>query len=100
MKRFLLAALLLAAIGGNAAAQRISVSSNLMDWLLLGTLNARGEFAVAQHWSAGTVLKYNPWTFRAGHPDTQMQLRPLSRGITMFASRRRGLAEGRCGVPA
>lgn len=78
MKKIFFATLLLFALAAPTRAQRISVSTNFMDWLLLGTLNARGEFAIAQHWSAGTVLKYNPWTFQEGNPDKQMQLRQLT----------------------
>ena len=66
MKRFLLAAaaaLLSAGLCGTVSAQRIAVSTNLPDYMMLGTLNVRGEYAIVQHWSAGTVAKYNPWTY-------------------------------------
>ena len=77
MKRLCCAAALLLLAAPLCLAQRLSFSTNLSDYLLLGTLNLRGEYAIVQHWSAGTVVKYNPWTFFPGHPDKQMQLRQL-----------------------
>ena len=75
MKRLLLLALLLPL---SAQAQRYSVGTNAVDWMTLGTLNAEASAAVARHLSIHAGAELNPWTFHAGDPDRQMQLRQNS----------------------
>lgn len=56
-------------------AQQWSVSTNAVDWLNFGTLNAEASAAVAQHISINASARYNPWTFNANDPATQLQNR-------------------------
>ena len=76
MKRFLLFFFLL--LPFSAAAQRYSVGTNVVDWMTLGTLNAEASVAVARYVSVHAGAELNPWTFHAGDPDRQMQLRQNS----------------------
>lgn len=60
-----IAAMLFPAVAG---AQRYSVSTNLVEWADLGTVNAEAGVAVAQHISLHAAVRYNNWTFRKGDP--------------------------------
>lgn len=75
MRRFLLLLLLLPV---TAQAQRYSVGTNAVDWMTLGTLNAEASVAVARYVSIHAGAELNPWTFHAGDPDRQLQLRQNS----------------------
>ncbi|MBQ9713306.1 MAG: DUF3575 domain-containing protein, partial [Bacteroidales bacterium] len=72
----ILAALLGCAV--TAGAQRFSVSTNVPDWAFLGTANVKGEVAISNNWSLETGLRYNPWTWREGDPDRQMEDRKVT----------------------
>ena len=77
MKRILLTMLLL----GTAfplAAQRFSVGTNGVDWLCLGTLNIEASAAISQRFSIHVGAELNPWTFGAGNPEKQLQMRQNS----------------------
>ncbi len=73
MKRFVLTALLVAAgflvSSQEGQAQRYSVSTNVVEWANLGTINAEAGIAVAQHFSVHAGARYNNWTFLKGNPD-------------------------------
>lgn len=56
-----------------AEAQRYSVSTNLLEWANLGTVNAEAGLAVAQHFSLHAGFRYNNWTFRKGNPDDRFE---------------------------
>ena len=75
MKRFLLTILLSAGLTLPAGAQRYSVGTNAVDWIALGTLNAEASAAVSPKVSLHAGAALNPWTFRAGKPESQMQMR-------------------------
>ena len=75
MKRFLLTILLSAGLTLPAGAQRYSVGTNAVDWMALGTLNAEASAAVSPKVSLHAGAALNPWTFRAGKPESQMQMR-------------------------
>lgn len=51
-----------------ASAQRYSVSTNAVEWLNLGTINAEAGVAVSQHFSVHAGMRYNNWSFRQGDP--------------------------------
>ena len=57
------------------SAQKLSVSTNLVDYAMLGTLNASASAACARHITADISARINPWTFHAGDPGKQMQNR-------------------------
>lgn len=75
MKRILLSFFLAAVLALPARAQRYTVGTNAVDWLSLGTLNAEVSAAISHRFSLHAGAELNPWTFHAGQPDAQMQLR-------------------------
>lgn len=77
MKRILLSLLLLVTVLP-LAAQRFSVGTNAVDWLSLGTLNLEASAAVSQRYSIHVGAELNPWTFAAGNPEKQLQMRQNS----------------------
>lgn len=73
MKRLIL--LLVALLAGlGAAGQELSISTNLADYALGGSLNLDAAYGVARHWSVGAGAKYSP--FEAGDapliPETRL----------------------------
>ena len=62
-KIILLAFLLVFAAGNKCAAQKVSVSTNLVDWAYLWTVNGELGFSVDQHFSVVAGGKVNPWNF-------------------------------------
>ena len=61
-----------------AGAQKVSVSTNILGYAALGTLNADVSYAFSRHWSIVAGGRYNPFTFRAGDPERQFQFRQQS----------------------
>ena len=59
-------------------AQKLSVSTNLLDYACLGTLNADMSYAFSRHWSLTAAARFNPFTFRKEDPQRQFQLRQQS----------------------
>ena len=59
-------------------AQKISISTNLLGYAALGTMNAEISYSVSRRWSIVAGARYNPFTFRAGDDDRQFQLRQQS----------------------
>ena len=78
MKRRILLALLAGLLGWNASAQRFSVGTNAVDWFTFGTMNLEASVAVSQKVSLHVGTELNPWTFRAGDPQRQLQVRQNS----------------------
>lgn len=60
--------------------QEFSVSTNVLDYVNLGTLNLEASVGVAQHWSVNAGLKYNPFTFDGGEKDIRNRQRSYSAG--------------------
>lgn len=54
-------------------AQQWAISTNLLGYADLGTLNAEASYAPVRHWSVGVGVKYNPFTFPKR--DSQFQQR-------------------------
>ena len=61
--------------GTNVSARKFSVSTDLLGYLELGTLNADVSYALSRHWNVTAGVRYNPFTFRAGDPDKQFQMK-------------------------
>lgn len=78
MKKLILAVTLAASLQLSAEAQRLSVGTNCVDWLTLGTMNAEASVSVARNVSIHAGGELNPWTFNAGDPATQAQMRQAS----------------------
>ena len=81
MKSRLLFTAMLIALSSALHAQKVSVSTNLLGYAALGTMNVEASYAVSRHWSVVAGLKYNPFTFRKGDPDAQFQGRQQSYSI-------------------
>lgn len=59
-------------------AQKFSISTDLLGYAQLGTMNVDASVAVAQKWSVNAGARYNPFTYREGDPETQFQYRQQS----------------------
>ena len=76
--RFLsLIAVLFALSSFKSEAQKLSLSTNLLDYACLGTINAEGSYSLSRYWSLSLGVEYNPFTFRKGL-ENQFQLRRRS----------------------
>lgn len=73
MKRTIIILLAALTLGLKPSAQDWSLSTNLIDYVSLGTLNAEGSAATGRHMSVNASVRYNPWTFQKGDPAKQMQ---------------------------
>jgi hypothetical protein len=78
MKRFITLLLCLAFLPGKAGAQDLAVSTNVLDYARLGTLNLEASLGVARHWTLNAGAKYNPFSFDKNGGEDQMQLRQRS----------------------
>lgn len=59
-------------------AQKFSVSTDVLDYACLGTLNADFSYAFSRHWSLVAGARYNPFTFGKDGSQSQFQLRQQS----------------------
>lgn len=75
MKKAILLMTFIAVISTTASAQNWSVSTNLMDYVSLGTVNVQGSAGVSRRVSIEASARVNPWTFHKGDPEKQMQNR-------------------------
>lgn len=62
-------------------AQKFSVSTDILDYAALGTLNVDGSYAFSRHFSAVAGVRYNPFTYNSGEPDKQFQYRQFSLAV-------------------
>ena len=69
-------ALLLAAVSSEA--RRYSVSTNILGYLYLGTINMEASYGLSQHWSVNAGARFNPFTFRLPGDGRQFQNRQQS----------------------
>jgi hypothetical protein len=69
-----------------ASAQTFSVSTDLLGYARLGTMNLDISYSVSRRWSLVAGARYNPFTFRKDDPQRQFQLRQLScsAGVRMW----------------
>lgn len=75
MKARIIITFILAVMPLLASAQNWSISTNLMDYVSLGTINAEGSVGLDRRISANVSARVNPWTFHKGDPQKQMQNR-------------------------
>lgn len=62
-RKKLLMALLFSTVSVAVQAQRWAISTNALDYVNFGTLNAEGSVAVSRHVALDVGAKFNPWTF-------------------------------------
>lgn len=80
MKRIFIAVLMLLS-SGHLFAQKWSISTNLVDYACLGTMNLDASYSLSRRWSLTAGARYNPFTFNEGEPDEQYQMRQQSYAI-------------------
>lgn len=68
-----------------SAAQKASVSTDLLDYLCLGTFNVEASYSLSQHWSIVADARYNPFSFHKGDSERQFQLRQQSYSVGVRA---------------
>lgn len=54
---------LLLGMSATASAQRFNISTNLLEYANLGTLNVDASVGVAKNWSVGAGVRYNPFSY-------------------------------------
>ena len=59
-------------------ARRFSLSTNIVDYLNLGTLNLEASYGLSRHWSLNAGVRYNPFTYNLPEKGSQMQNRKQS----------------------
>jgi hypothetical protein len=59
-------------------AQKFSLSTNLIDYACLGTMNLDASYSLSRRWSLVAGARYNPFTFNEGDQDAQFQYRQQS----------------------
>lgn len=75
MRTKILLTIILSALPLLCSAQKVSLSTNLVDYAMLGTMNVEGSVALGRHVSTEVSARINPWTFHEGDPGRQMQNR-------------------------
>lgn len=55
---------LLMTISTTVMAQKVSVSTDLVDWGYFGTINLEAGVSISQHFSLIAGTRYNPWEFK------------------------------------
>ena len=78
MFRRVMISVLLACAAISAQAQKFSLSTNILDYACLGTVNLDASCSVSRRWSLTAGMRYNPFTYMKGDPEEQMQLRQQS----------------------
>lgn len=61
-------------------AQELSVATNVLDYVNMGTLNVDAAWGFSRHWSVEAGVKYNPFTWGEGNSAKQNRQRSLSAG--------------------
>ena len=56
-------------------AQKVSVSTNVLGYAALGTMNAEVSYSLARRWSLTAGAVYNPFTYRKRDSERQFQIR-------------------------
>ena len=83
MKHKSIITLLLAVLPVLGRAQNWSVSTNVLDYVSLGTMNAEVSAGVGRRVTIEASARVNPWTFHKGDPSRQMQNRHQTYALGM-----------------
>ena len=78
MKHIITLLLCLAFLPGRTGAQELALSTNVVDYAMLGTLNLEASVGLARHWTLNAGARYNPFSFAKDGGTEQMQLRQRS----------------------
>lgn len=55
------------------SAQKFNISTNLLEYVNLATLNLDASYAVQRHWSVNLGVKYNPFSYQNENTDAVFQ---------------------------
>jgi hypothetical protein len=58
--------------------QKISLSTDVMGWAGLGTMNGEVSYSLARHWGIVVGMKYNPFSYDKGQSGKKFQARQRS----------------------
>ena len=83
MKHKIIITLLLAVLPVLGRAQNWSVSTNVLDYVSLGTMNAEVSAGVGRRVTIEASARVNPWTFHKGDQSRQMQNRHQTYALGM-----------------
>ena len=61
-----------------SSAQRFSLSTDLLGYACLGTMNADASVSLSRKWSLTAGVRYNPFVFMKEDPEKQFQLKQKS----------------------
>lgn len=50
--------------GWKASGQKAGISTNILEYVNMGTLNAEASYAVSRYWTVNAGARYNPFTYR------------------------------------
>lgn len=64
IRQIIICILILIMAGYRAEAQKASVSTNIVEWVYLGTINAEAGVSISQHLSIAAGARYNPWKYQ------------------------------------
>ena len=83
MKRLclLVALMMMPVFANDISARRFSISTNLLDYARLGTLNLEASYAASRYWSVTASARCNPFTFYKGDSERQFQYRQQSYAV-------------------
>ena len=70
-------------LANESFAQKYSISTDLLGYARLGTMNVDASYAISRRWSLVAGVRYNPFTFRKGDPEKQFQYRQQSYSVGM-----------------
>ena len=83
MRHKIIITLRLAVLPVLGRAQNWSVSTNVLDYVSLGTMNAEVSAGVGRRVTIEASARVNPWTFHKGDPSRQMQNRHQTYALGM-----------------
>ncbi len=78
---------------GRAEAQRISVGTNAVEWLNLGTVNGELGVGINRFFSFHVGARYNNWSFRKSSPEDRFE-EPTGESEKQFENRKRAFSAG------
>ena len=78
MKLKIILVAVLLSVSALVHARKFSVSTNLLGYAQLGTMNIDASYALSRRWSLTVGARYNPFTFHSGDVSRQFQLRQQS----------------------
>jgi len=66
------------------SAQNFALSTNVLDYVNLGTLNMEASYGIARQWTVSAGLKYNPFSYGKGSGEFADRQRSLDAGARFW----------------